>query len=662
MTQTKEEILTSALPYIQRYEGKTFVIKYGGAAMTEASPYGSGHQGEGLKESFAKDVTLLKKIGINVVIVHGGGNAVTDIAKRLGMESRFVGGQRYTDTATLETVVMTLAGSVNKEVVALVNRAGGNAVGLCGIDNNLITAKKFAPKGYDLGLVGEVEQVNVDWLNKLIASGVMPVIAPIGVSAEGEVYNINADIAASAIAQKLGAEKLFFLTDTEGVMLEGELVPTLTNARAQQLIKQKVITGGMIPKVNAAFEALANGVNKVHLINGAAKHSLLLEIFTHEGVGTQIIREEKVFGNPKSGIVFRVSGIGNSGDEHPTKHDLLDLTVMTKQDVEDLMHLTDVLKHTDAKPLAGKHVTLIFQKPSLRTRVSFEVGVAQLGGTSLYLSNEGVGLGERESIEDVAKVLSSYSDCIVARLFDHNVLLGLAKYSSVPVVNALTDVGHPCQILADMYTIRQHGKLAPGMKVAFIGDGNNVAHSWLEMAAIYPMHLAIAAPAGYHPDPKILDYAVQSGISTIEILDDPRVAADSADVTYTDVWTSMGQEAEQEARKKAFQSFQVNKQLLQLAHPNALVMHCLPAHRGEEITSDAMDSAHSVVFDQAENRLHVQKAILTTLLGNSARFASSTEEDLLTTISHEQDQKYSENPEYDQKPGFHEEPTAVYHS
>jgi|GEM_PF-2346 len=645
MTQTKEEILTSALPYIQRYEGATFVIKYGGAAMTD----------EVLKDSFAKDATLLKKIGINVVIVHGGGNAVTELSHKLGMESRFVGGQRYTDAATLETVVMTLAGSVNKEVVALVNRAGGNAVGLSGIDNNLITAKKFAPKGFDLGLVGEVEQVNVEWLNKLIASSVMPVIAPIGVATDGTIYNINADIAASAIAQALGAEKLFFLTDTEGVLLDGELVPTLTNTRAQQLIRSGAITGGMIPKVNAAFDALANGVKKVHLVNGAAKHSLLLEIFTHEGVGTQIIREEKVFGNP---LVPTAQNRHEAASTVVGKHDLLDLTVMTKQDVEDLMHLTDVLKHTDAKPLAGKHVTLIFQKPSLRTRVSFEVGVSQLGGTSLYLSNEGVGLGDRESVADVAKVLASYSDCIVARLFDHHVLLGLAEHASVPVINALTDRSHPCQILADLYTIRQHGKLMPGLKIAFIGDGNNVAHSWLEMAAIYPMHLAIAAPAGYHPDSKILDYATASGISTIEILDDPRVAADSADVIYTDVWTSMGQESEQAARKKAFQSFQVNKQLLQLAHPNALVMHCLPAHRGEEITSDAMDSIHSVVFDQAENRLHVQKAILTTLLaGNTTYGSSSKEQELLTTLSHhEQDQAYR------QTAGHEQEPAAIYHS
>lgn len=595
--QTKEEILTSALPYIQRYEGKTFVIKYGGAAMTDAA----------LKESFAKDVTLLKKIGINVVIVHGGGNSVTDLAARLGTESRFVGGQRYTDEAMLKNVVMTLVGTVNTEVVGLINRNSGNAVGLSGIDNNLITAKKYAPKGYDLGLVGEVESVNVTFLNTLIASGIIPVIAPIGVSTSGEVYNINADIAASGIAQALGAEKLFFLSDTEGVLVNGELVPTLTNARAQQLIKQGVITGGMIPKVHAAFEALANGVQKVHLINGATNHSLLLEIFTHEGVGTQIIREEKVFG--------RASALKSGSSTPSRKQDLLDLTVMTKQDFEDLMHLTDVLKHTDAKPLAGKHVTLLFQKPSLRTRVSFEVGVAQLGGTSLYLSNEGVGLGEREAVSDVARVLSSYSSCIVARLFDHNMLLDLAKHSTVPVVNALTDQSHPCQILADLYTIRQHGKLLPGLKIAFIGDGNNVANSWIEMAAIYPMHLSIASPYGYAPDTATLARAQAAGISTIEVVDDPRIAADSADAIYTDVWTSMGQESEQLARRTAFKDYQINAALTRLAHPNALIMHCLPAHRGEEITDEAIESKNSVIFDQAENRLHVQKAILATLLG-----------------------------------------------
>jgi ornithine carbamoyltransferase len=604
---TKEEILTSALPYIQRYEGKTFVIKYGGAAMTDPS----------LRESFAKDVTLLKKIGINVVIVHGGGNSISELSAKLGIETRFVGGQRYTDEKVLDTVIMTLAGSVNKEVVGLINRAGGNAVGLSGIDNNLLSAKKHTPKGEDLGLVGEIDSVNVPFLQSLVAQGIIPVIAPVAVSENGDVYNVNADLAASAIATSLQAEKLFFLSDTEGVLVEGELVPTLTNGRAQELIRSGVISGGMIPKVNAAFTALARGVHKVHLINGSTKHSLLLEIFTHEGVGTQIIREERVFGNTEA---------AKSVSPRFIKQDLLDLSVFSKQDIEDLLILTDTLRTTNEKPLEGKHVTLLFQKPSLRTRVSFEVGVAQLGGTSLYLGNEGVGLGERESVKDVARVLASYSDCIVARLYDHTVIEALAEHSSVPVINALTDLSHPCQILADLYTIYHHGKLKPGLKVAFIGDGNNVANSWLELAAVYPMHFVLATPRGYEPDPKILARAIAAGVSTIEVMAEPLVAADSADVLYTDVWTSMGQEEEQQARLKAFSGFQINKRLLELASPDVLIMHCLPAHRGEEITDEAMESRNSVIFEQAENRLHVQKAILVTLLGGNSVQSSNTEE------------------------------------
>jgi acetylglutamate kinase len=193
---TKEEILTGALPYIQRYEGKTFVIKYGGAAMTDPA----------LRESFAKDVTLLKKIGIDVVIVHGGGNSISELSTKLGIETRFVGGQRYTDEKVLDTVIMTLAGSVNKEVVGLVNRAGGNAVGLSGIDNNLLSAKKHMPKGQDLGLVGEIDAVNVPFLQSLIGQGIIPVIAPVAVSENGDVYNVNAVLAASAIATALQAE------------------------------------------------------------------------------------------------------------------------------------------------------------------------------------------------------------------------------------------------------------------------------------------------------------------------------------------------------------------------------------------------------------------------------------------------------------------------
>jgi ornithine carbamoyltransferase len=601
----KEDILVEALPYISKYEGKTFVIKYGGAAMTDPSS----------KEAFAKDVTLLKKLGINVVIVHGGGKQITELADKLGLESSFVGGHRYTTPELLDIVVMSLSGSVNKEIVGLINLFGGRAVGLTGVDHTLIKSKRFQPDGKDIGLVGEVESVNTAFIESLMASGAMPVIAPLGVGENGDIHNINADVAAAAIAAELKAEKLFYLTDTNGIMVDGELIPTLTNARAQQLIHSGVITGGMIPKVQSAFNALQKGVKKIHLINGASKHALLLEIFTNEGVGTQIIREEKVFGNS-----FAAPSLGVGAATKPSH--LLDLKGLTKQDLEDLFALADHLKaNPDVQPLKGKSIAMIFEKPSLRTRVSFEIGIAELGGKPVCLTNEAIGLGSREAVSDIAKVLGRYSDAIIARLYKHSTLEELAAHGGVPVVNALTDLSHPCQILADLYTIYQHGKLHPGMKVVFIGDGNNVVNSWLEAAAIYPMHFVLACPNGYEPDPEILKYAIEAGISTIEIMDDPRIAADSADVLYTDVWTSMGQEEESEARRKVFAKYQINRELVRLSAADSLVMHCLPAHRQEEITAEAMDSKHSVIFDQAENRLHIQKAVLATLLGYGSHHA-----------------------------------------
>ncbi|HEY4611566.1 MAG TPA: ornithine carbamoyltransferase, partial [Bacteroidota bacterium] len=203
---------------------------------------------------------------------------------------------------------------------------------------------------------------------------------------------------------------------------------------------------------------------------------------------------------------------------------------------------------------------------------------------------------------------------IVARLFDHRLLVDLARFADIPVINALTDLSHPCQVLADLYTMRQHKKLHKGVKVAFIGDGNNVVNSWLELSALYPLHFALGAPKGYEPNAEILAAAKRVGLSTIEILHDAAAAAKDADVLYTDVWTSMGQEAEADARRKAFAGFQVDEALLAKAKPDCVVMHCLPAHRGEEITAAVLDGKQSVVFDQAENRLHVQKAIMATLV------------------------------------------------
>jgi acetylglutamate kinase len=278
---TKEEVLIEALPYIQTYEGKTFVIKYGGSAMTD----------EKLKQTFAKDVTLLRKIGINIVIVHGGGKEITEVSSALGIETKFVDGQRYTDAKTIDVVLMVLAGLVNKEIVNLVNTNGGNAVGLCGVDNGLLKARKQQNNGIDLGLVGDITSVNVPFINLLLQNGMMPVIAPIGVGDAGEIYNVNADLAASAVAKSLKAEKLVYLSDVEGILVNERRVSTVKKNDAELLVKDGAIFGGMIPKVTSAFETLDAGVNKVHIIDGRVKHSLLLEIFTDEGIGTQMVHD-----------------------------------------------------------------------------------------------------------------------------------------------------------------------------------------------------------------------------------------------------------------------------------------------------------------------------------------------------------------------------------
>ncbi len=275
----KTEVLIESLPYITRYAGKTFVVKYGGAAMVD----------EELKETFAQDVTLLKKIGIRVAIVHGGGKEITGIAQRLGLESRFVDGQRYTDEGMMEVVQMVLAGKTNKDIVARINQHDGNAVGVCGVDGSLLRVHKAQPNGHDLGYVGEITQVNSTFLNLLLENNCLPVIAPLGFNGDGRAYNVNADLAAAAIASALQAEKLVYLSDVEGVLAGGDLVPSIDPEEGERLIQERVISHGMIPKVRSAFDALHAGVNKVHMVDGRIKHSLLLEIFTDTGVGTELV-------------------------------------------------------------------------------------------------------------------------------------------------------------------------------------------------------------------------------------------------------------------------------------------------------------------------------------------------------------------------------------
>ena len=291
---------------------------------------------------------------------------------------------------------------------------------------------------------------------------------------------------------------------------------------------------------------------------------------------------------------------------------------------EDLQHLLELSAKVRQSPgdyagrLAGKSVALIFEKPSTRTRVSFEVAVASIGGHPVPLSSTDLQLGRGESIEDTGRVLSRYVDCVVLRTFEQERLEVLAGAASVPVVNALSDYEHPCQVVADLLTVRDHkGELA-GRTLGYLGDGNNVAHSLLLGGAKTGMHMRVATPPGFEPIPQVVQRAEQIARETggsVSVTNDPQMAAEGVDVLYTDVWASMGQEAEHDERVLVFTAYRIDGRMVDRAAPDAIVMHCLPAHRGEEITDDVIDGPRSVVWDQAENRLHTQKALLLWLLG-----------------------------------------------
>jgi len=301
------------------------------------------------------------------------------------------------------------------------------------------------------------------------------------------------------------------------------------------------------------------------------------------------------------------------------KKDFLSICDLSYDEIFEIFELSRELKARlkkgdEYQPLKGKTLAMIFQKPSTRTRVSFEVGMFQLGGHAVYLGPNDIQLGKREAVSDIARTISRYNDGIMARLFGHEDILELAEYANIPVINGLTDLLHPCQVLADAFTIWEKRGSLEELNIAFIGDGNNVCNSWLNLASKVPIHLSLGIPEGYDPDKEILSMAKKSNISEITIYRNPKMAVKNAEVIYTDVWTSMGQEKEAENRRQNFRNFQVDNKLVSYADPNCMVMHCLPARRGEEITDSVLDGPHSIVFDQAENRLHVQKAILIKLL------------------------------------------------
>ena len=253
---------------------------------------------------------------------------------------------------------------------------------------------------------------------------------------------------------------------------------------------------------------------------------------------------------------------------------------------------------------------MIFAKPSARTRISFETGFTWMGGHALFLGPNDIGIGKREAIKDIARVVSRYNDVIMARLFDHQHILELAKYSDSTVVNGLTDYNHPCQIMADILTVWEHRGNLDDMKITYMGDGNNIVHSWLQLASKFPMHFVCCGPSGFEPDEKTVGMVEESGISTFELSHDPKSAAHGADVVYTDVWASMGQKEEAAERERIFADFQVNEALMDNTGKDTLFMHCLPAERGREVTDGVMEADYSIVFDEAENRMHAQNAIM----------------------------------------------------
>jgi ornithine carbamoyltransferase len=316
-------------------------------------------------------------------------------------------------------------------------------------------------------------------------------------------------------------------------------------------------------------------------------------------------------------------GIHSNDMTHFKGRDFIALADYSPDEIMQLIHSGVELKRklkagTVFRPLEGRTLAMIFEKSSTRTRVSFEVGMTQLGGSALFLSKNDIQLGRGETIADTARTLSRYVDGIMIRTFAHRNVIELARNATVPVINGLTDLSHPCQALADYMTVYEKKGSLHGLKIAYIGDGNNMVHSLMVGAVKLGMHIAVASPEGYEPDAEVVKIAkgnAQMGGGKYTFHYDPQEAIRDADVVYTDVWASMGMEAEQKERELAFAPYQVNEALTASAKPNYIFMHCLPAHRGEEVTADVIDGAHSVVFDQAENRLHAQKAILAALLG-----------------------------------------------
>ena len=302
------------------------------------------------------------------------------------------------------------------------------------------------------------------------------------------------------------------------------------------------------------------------------------------------------------------------------KKDFLHITDFTTEEIWETLELAKEIKaklknREEYKPFKDQSLAMIFAKPSARTRISFETGFFRLGGHALYLGPSDIEIGKREAVKDIARVFSGYNDMIMASLFEHKHIIELAEYASIPVINGLTDYNHPCQIMADILTVYEHRGNLNDLKIVYVGDGNNVVHSWLHLAARIPMHFTCVCPEGFEPDQKTIKLVEDTGTSMVEVSNDPKTDISGADVIYTDVWASMGKKEETEMREKLFAEFQVNSAMMESTSKTSLFMHCLPAERGREVTDAVMESPNSIVFDQAENRLHAQNAIMVKIAG-----------------------------------------------
>jgi ornithine carbamoyltransferase len=308
--------------------------------------------------------------------------------------------------------------------------------------------------------------------------------------------------------------------------------------------------------------------------------------------------------------------------EAPVKRDFLHITDLTTDEIHHVLSVATEVKarirtDKDYQPFKGRSMAMIFAKPSARTRLSFETGFYLLGGHAIYLGPSDIDIGKRETVKDIARVVSRYNHIIMARLFEHTHITEMAEYADVPVINGLTDYNHPCQVMADIFTIQEHRGNLNDLKIVYLGDGNNVVNSWLRLAMRLPFHFVCACPEHYEPNAETVRAAIAEGISEIEIVHDPKTAVKDADVVYTDVWASMGQKHEAKEREKHFQEYQVNDALMAATGRQTLFLHCLPAERGREVTDSVIESPASVVFDEAENRMHVQNAILLTITGQA---------------------------------------------